>query len=65
MTENILAEFTLLDGNPVSINLDRVTHFEPSDDNTIVFFEGGENVVVMESYDAVAEVLNPERQAGD
>ncbi|MCW2393521.1 hypothetical protein [Sphingobium sp. B11D3A] len=65
MPDPIIAEFTLDDGNPVSVNLALVTHWAPSDDNTIIFFGEGADLVVRESYDEVSEILNPERQAGE
>lgn len=58
------AEFTLNDGNPVTINMDQVDYFQPSDDGTLIMFADGRELEVQEPYDAVAEVLNPERQAG-
>lgn len=61
----MIAEFTLLDGNPVSINLDQIDYFQPADDNTMIVFADGRNLTVEDTYDAVAEVMNPERQAGD
>ena len=60
----MIAEFTLNDGNPVSINLEQIDYFQPSDDGTLVVFADGRQLELQESYDAVAEVLNPERQAG-
>lgn len=57
-------EFTLADGNPVMVNLALVTHFQPSDDGTIIYFNDDSSVTVAEAYDAVAETLNPEKQAG-
>lgn len=60
----MIAEFNLLDGNPVSINMDQVDYFQPSDDGTLVVFSDGRTLELMDSYDFVAEVLNPERQAG-
>lgn len=61
----MIAEFFLQDGNPVSINLDQVDYFQPSDDGTLIVFSDGRTLELTDSYDAVAEVLNPERQAGD
>lgn len=60
----MIAEFTLNDGNPVSINMEQIDYFQPSDDGTLVVFADGRQLELQESYDAVAEVLNPERQAG-
>lgn len=60
----MIAEFNLLDGNPVSINMDQVDYFQPSDEGTLVVFSDGRTLELMDSYDFVAEVLNPERQAG-
>lgn len=61
----MIAEFTLPDGNPVSINMEHVDYFQPSDDETFIVFSSGVSVTVTESYDFVAEILNPERQAGE
>jgi len=58
------AEFTLADGNPVTVNLAQIDYFQPSDDETLIVFADGREITVTESYDAVAEVLNPEKQAG-
>ena len=60
----MIAEFTLNDGNPVSINLEQIDYFQPADDGTLVVFADGRQLELQESYDAVAEVMNPERQAG-
>ncbi|NML88776.1 hypothetical protein HHL26_06805 [Sphingobium sp. TB-6] len=60
----MIAEFTLNDGNPVSVNMAQVDYFQPSVEGTLIAFSGGRRLEVRESYDAVAEVLNPERQAG-
>ena len=60
----MIAEFTLTDGNPVSINMDQVDYFQLCDDGTLVVFADGRQLELEESYDAVAEVINPERQAG-
>lgn len=60
----MIAEFNLLDGNPVTINMDQIDYFQPADDNTLIVFADGRSLTVMDSYDAVAETLNPERQAG-
>lgn len=60
----MVAQFNLLDGNPVTINLGQIDYFQPSDDGTLVVFADGRNLELQDSYDAVAEVLNPERQAG-
>lgn len=60
----MIAEFSLLDGNPVTINMDQIDYFQPSDDGTLVVFADGRNLELLDSYDAVAEVMNPEKQAG-
>lgn len=52
------------DGNSVSMNLEQIGCFQPSDDGTLVVFAYGRQLELQESYDAVAEVMNPERQAG-
>lgn len=60
----VIAEFTLNDGNPVSINLEQIDYFQTSDDGTLVVFADGRQLELQEGYDVVAEVMNPERQAG-
>ena len=60
----MVAEFNLLDGNPVTINLYQIDYFQPSDDGTLVVFSDGRTLELVDSYDAVAEVMNPEKQAG-
>jgi hypothetical protein len=60
----MIAEFTLNDGDPVSINMEQVDYFQPCDNGTLVFFSDGQKIELQDSYDAVAEVMNPERQAG-
>lgn len=60
----MIAELTLCDGNPITVNLETVESFQPADDHTLLRFVDGRSETVMESYDAVAELLNPERQAG-
>jgi hypothetical protein len=61
----MIAEFTLPDGNPVTVNLVNVDYFQPEEHGTFIAFIDGRNLCVQERYDAVAEVLNPERQAGE
>lgn len=60
----ITHQLTLDDGNPVTINPTLVTCFQPAEDGTCIIFIGGGSITVKESYDAVAELFNPERQAG-
>jgi hypothetical protein len=60
----MIAEFTLCDGNPVTINMEQVDYFQPCDDGTIIVFADSRQLELEESYDAVSEVTNPERQAG-
>lgn len=62
--EAVIAEFTLCDGSPVTINLDQMDYFQANDNGTLVAFADGRQLELQESYDAVAEVVNPERQAG-
>lgn len=57
----MIAELTLCDGNPNTVNMDTVERFQPSDDHTMIVFVNGRSETVQESYDAVAELLNPER----
>lgn len=61
----MIAELTLLDGNPITVNMETVESFQPSDDQTLLCFVDGRSETVRESYDAVAELLNPERQSGE
>ncbi|MGK2911260.1 MAG: flagellar FlbD family protein [Sphingobium sp.] len=61
----MVAELTLLDGGPITVNMNLVESFQPADDFTLIIFADGRQETVVESYDAVAEILNPERQAGE
>ena len=61
----MIAELTLADGNPITVNLANVESFQPSDEQTLIVFVDGRRETVQESYDQVAEFLNPARQAGD
>lgn len=61
----LIAEFELKDGGPVSVNLASVDYFKPADQGTIIILSDGVQLEVIDSYDAVAETLNPERQAGE
>jgi uncharacterized protein YlzI (FlbEa/FlbD family) len=61
----MIAEFSLLDGNPITVNMDQIDYIQPAGDNTLIVFSDGQDITVAEPYDAVAEVLNPERQAGN
>ena len=60
----MIAEFTLCDGNPVTINMDQIDYFQPCDDGTLVVFADGRQLELQESNDAVVVVVDPERQAG-
>jgi hypothetical protein len=44
--------------------MDQIDYFQPSDDGTLVVFADGRNLELLDAYDAVAEVMNPEKQAG-
>lgn len=44
--------------------MDQIIYFQPSDETTLVVFADGRALELTDSYDAVAEVMNPERQAG-
>jgi hypothetical protein len=57
-------ELTQEDGSPVTLNPMVIACFQPVDSGTVIVFVGGGSVTVRESYDAVAEMFNPERQAG-
>ncbi|MBV2149174.1 hypothetical protein KRZ98_12890 [Sphingobium sp. AS12] len=61
----MIAEFNLLDGNPITVNMDQIDYFQHAGHNTLIVFSSGRDITVAETYDAVAEVLNPERQAGN
>jgi hypothetical protein len=37
----MIAEFTLCDGNPVTINMEQVDYFQPCDDGTLIVFADG------------------------
>jgi len=57
-------ELTLADGKRVTVNPALVTCFHEAEQGTYIVFMGGGSVTVTESYDAVAELFNPERQGG-
>ena len=56
-------EFTLCDGNPVTISTAAIGYFQPADEHTLIGLIHGPVITVRESYDQVAETFNPERQA--
>lgn len=53
------AEFTLLDDNPVTVNMDQVDYFPPADDHTVIAFADGRALTADRGYNVVAEVLKP------
>jgi uncharacterized protein YlzI (FlbEa/FlbD family) len=57
-------ELTLEEGGPVTLNPAVIACFQPANGGTVIVFIGGGSVTVKESYNAVAELFNPERQAG-
>ncbi|MET0239488.1 MAG: hypothetical protein ABW184_06275 [Sphingobium sp.] len=59
----VIEEFSLAEGGPVPVTLVNIDYFKPSEEGTIIVLADGIEVVVTQSYDAVAEVFNPERQA--
>lgn len=59
----MIAEFSLLDGNPVTVNMDQIDYFQPSDEGTLIVFADGRALELTASYGTVPEVMNPERQA--
>ena len=60
----MIAEFALLDGQPVAMNMDQVDFFQPCDHHMLIAFADGRNLTVIDPYNAIAELLNPKRQAG-
>jgi hypothetical protein len=56
-----MKEFTLHDGNPVSINLSEVDYFQPADDGTYIAFKDGRSITVDEDYEDVRSALEPNK----
>lgn len=52
-----LIEFTLLDGNPVTVDAANLAFFQPSDDGTLIVLGDSAQIIVEESYDTVATML--------
>ena len=54
---------TLTDGSLVSINYMAIAYFHAADSHTLIYLSSGQHITVRESYDAVAELFNPEQEA--
>jgi hypothetical protein len=53
------------DGTPVLVNVDTVTFIQPAGDGANVILLGGTTLHVSDSFEAVAELFDPERQAAE
>ncbi len=53
------------DGAPVLINADAVTFAQPGGGGTMIVLMGGTTLTVADSYEAVVELFDPERQAAE
>jgi hypothetical protein len=53
------------DGTPLLINSDAVTYCQPSAGGTVVVLLGGTSLTVIDDFEAVAELFDPERQAAE
>jgi hypothetical protein len=58
-------ELTLPNGRPVTVGALTIAYFHPGEDGTNIVFAGGGSVTVQESYEALSEMFNPERQAAE
>jgi hypothetical protein len=47
-------QLTLLDGSPITVNLDRVAYIQPSGDHTRIVFNEAISIIVSEDYQTVA-----------
>ena len=52
-------------GTPILVNADTVTFIHPAGDGTSLAFVGGTSLAVIDSFEAVAELFDPERQAAE
>jgi hypothetical protein len=52
-----LIEFTLLDGNPVTVDTANLAFFQPSDGGTLIVLGDSAQIIVEEPYDTVATML--------
>ena len=62
--KTVIAEFPCVAAVLSPSTWDQMGYFQASDDGTLVVFADGRQPDLQQIYDAVAEVVNPERQAG-
>jgi uncharacterized protein YlzI (FlbEa/FlbD family) len=53
------------DGAPVLVNAEAVTFAQPGGGGTMIVLMGGTTLTVADSYEAVVELFDPERQAAE
>lgn len=59
----LFIEFTKGEDGPVSVNMDRATHFFPSGTGTRIYFGAESSVWVSERYDHVSQRWHSQRDA--
>ena len=47
-----------LRGDPVSLDIDRVSHAQPDGGNTLIVMQDGSSVTVRDSFEVVAELVS-------
>jgi uncharacterized protein YlzI (FlbEa/FlbD family) len=62
---SMMIQLQLCDGNPVLVNSDAVEFVQPTEDHTLIVLRGGGALKVSDSFDAIAELFDPERQAAE
>jgi hypothetical protein len=58
---HMMIQLQLLDGKPVAVNTDQVSYFQPSNDQTLLFFGSGAMIYIKEPYDVVSEMFDQTR----
>ena len=60
----MIKEYHLPDGKPVSVNLAAIAYVQPSADQNLITFIGGNTLTVVEPYGEVSGTSAPERTVG-
>ena len=53
-----MIRFSDLRGEPVSLDIDRVSHAQPDGGNTLIVMHDGSSVTVQDSFEVVAELVS-------
>ncbi len=53
-----MIRFCDLQGDPVSLDIDRVSHAQPDGGNTLIVMHDGSSVKVQDSFEVVAELVS-------